>query len=285
MKGTLTVVLTLALIIPITAWAADANDPYQDASMTENTGLFGEDLSVTVGLKIWSANIEFADGYEASSAMYGPSINVTFKEKFYAGLNYYKGDGFDYDIDGNYVYVSDGEDVYEFEVEDFNGEVAKTDFDLWAGYNFHHRGSVFLGYKHSKFDKNVSADLVNYTGTKYSEDYESIFKGPVIGLSGNYPIGSSSFVLFGTWGYGFFEFETDYTLKLYDSETTYAKKSGDDSSDFRGFSLEFGVSYFFPKFPQAGLTGGYKYQSYVNTDDEDIELKFSGFTFGANYRF
>lgn len=276
MRGILFILMTLTLAMPATGWTANAYAPYQDSSMAEQSGLFGQDLSLTVGLKLMNSTIEFADGYDASSLMYGPSINATFKKRIYAGLNYFTGDGFDYDIDDNYL--------GELEVRKYEGEATRTDFDLWMGYIFHPRGSVFLSYKQTELDKQASAESVYIPGLTYTQDWDTTLKGPMIGLNGNYPIGNSSFVLFGALGYGFFDVDEEYTQKINTSVSSQAE-SDSTSSDYRGFSLELGVSYSLPILPQLSLSGGYSYQNYVDTDDDDQELTFSDFAFGVNYRF
>jgi hypothetical protein len=145
--------MVLALGISMEAWPAEtAQVPPDDPPMNQNattvgdTSLLGRDFSLTASFKIWRATSKYTassiDFDESTANMYGPAVNLTYREKFYGGISYYKGDG--------------------FEVTDENGEIAgvpgvslditKTDLDLWAGYRFHSRGSAFLGYKNTKLE-------------------------------------------------------------------------------------------------------------------------------------
>jgi hypothetical protein len=262
-KTTMMIVATaLVMALPIITLAQDNNRPIpNDTSTTAKTNFWKDNFSVTAGLKIWYATLtlDFLDEKPKKTApMYGPAVNVTFKEKFYVGMSYYTGNNFKYTIkDDN---------------DDFELKIKKSDFDIWTGYNFHPRGSVLIGYKTSNIDTNNNID---------GDVYDIDLKGPVIGVSGNYPISDSGFVLFGTIGYAFLDVTFKGHIEDYNKET----RSGSGS----GPALEFGAVYIFRNLPQLSLTAGLKYQNY-DVSGKDISSNgnlytLSGFTFGANYRF
>lgn len=290
-KSMMILILVLALGIPMDAWTADKEQvPPDDSPMNQNattvgeTSLLGEDFSLTASFKIWQCNVDFGDDEDYDPAfILGPSLNLTFREKFYTGINYYTGSGFNVNM------MQDVENDYGTTIGTVNGdgEYAKTDVDFWAGYRFHPRGSVFLGYKYSKLenDYKVTGELSDGTTViTISGEQDAILKGPIVGINGNYPFRDSPFILFGTFGYGFLTADLD-SSSVIDSYSGYSSTLSDDSYDLSGFALELGVSYTFQPYPKLSLTGGYKYQNYTTNDDDKNDINFTGFTFGVNYRF
>jgi hypothetical protein len=258
-KRTMIGVTILLLTMPMMVWASkDAQTPTNEPSTAENgstiseTSLLGENYSLTASFKIWRTYLkwdsESTDIGDSTSYMFGPAFNLTYREKFYCGISYYRGSGFDLTFNDN---------------NDVDVEATKTDFDLWVGYSFNPRGSAFIGYKNTKLE-------IDFSGPSGTADVDGTFKGPVLGVTGNYPINESNFILFGTFGYAFLNAEI---------ETSISDQTEDE--DYNGPAIEFGVSYILPNLPKLSLTGGYKYQDY-EADKE--EITFSGFTFGANYR-
>ena len=256
MKKSVTILIMILIVaIPLQTPAQDSNQlPQNDSSTMAETSYWGENFSLTAGLKVWRAtlNLDFYDeNPESTSSMYGPAVNLTFKDKFYAGMSYYTGSDFKYTMGST-----------EF-------EITKSDFDIWTGYSFHPRGSVFIGYKVSNIDMDSQSGDV----------FENDITGPVIGVSGNYPIMDSGFILFGTLGYAFL----DVTLKYPETETY---TSGKITEKGNGPAIELGVTYIVYRLPQLSLTAGYKYQKYETTESENSDLyTLSGLTFGLNYRF
>ena len=263
-KSVMILATTLIMAIPMQALAQNNDQlPQNDSATIAQTSYWAENFSLTVALKIWRStlSLDFFEGApESTNNMYGPAVNLTFKEKFYAGMSYYTGDGFEYTIES-----ASSTDNIEL-------KITKSDFDIWIGYSFHPRGSVFIGYKTSNVD----------TDYQVGDIYDLDIKGPVIGVSGNYPIMDSGFILFGTLGYTFL----DVTFKTPETDTyTSGKITGAGS----GPAIEFGATYIFRQLPKLSLTAGYKYQNYETTKDEISTngglYTLTGFTFGVNYRF
>jgi hypothetical protein len=273
-KTTMMIVATaLVMALPIITLAQDNNRPApNDASTTAETSYWNDNFSVTAGFKIWRATNSFKDvgkNIDTTSNMYGPSVNLTIFDKWYTGLSFYWGSGFDYTIEST---LDTGQD-YEINVD---GE--KADLDLWVGYRFHPRVSVFIGYKSSQFKRDVDVLSLSFKN-------DLTFTGPVVGVNGNYPLMNSGFVLFGTLGYAFLDVEKESEIPVSDENGGIEIQNHKDTFEARGPAIECGVSYMFKKIPQLSLSGGYKYQRYENIDDSNDYMEFAGLTFGANYRF
>jgi hypothetical protein len=276
-KTTMMIVATaLVMALPIITPAQDNNrSTPNDASTTAETSYWNENFSVTAGLKIWRATNSFktvgGDDIETTSNMYGPSVNLTMFDKFYTGLSFYSGSGFDYTVEE--TNEDTGQDLK------YNYKGKKEDLDIWMGYRFHPRASVFLGYKSTKFRQTIDVESYEIS------DAESTYSGPVVGLAGNYPIMESGFILFGTVGYAFLDYEVKGEKLVINEYDNLEIQSYKNEGKLRGPAIECGVSYIFRKIPQLSLSGGYKHQSYEDPDDSDNYEKFDGLTFGANYRF
>jgi hypothetical protein len=283
MKRAMTIlVITFLFSVTSPTWATEEspslyNNPakMQAASTEAETNLLGDNFSLTIGLKSWHAalSLDYHKGKPESAAnMFGPAVNMTLLEKFYAGMSYYTGSDFKFETT---------ESVYDGYTDTSKIKHTKSDFDIWAGYQFHPRGSIFIGYKTSTIDSKAESDL---PGEDVLTDnyYDLDFKGPVIGISGNYPISNSGFILFGTLGCAFL----DVTKKIPETAGSFG---GEITEKGRGPALEFGLAYTFRELPRLSLMAGYKYQKYNTSGDKinkDGELyTLSGLTLGVNYRF
>jgi hypothetical protein len=269
--------MILIVAIPLQTLAQDSNQlPQNDSSTMAETSYWGENFSLTAGLKVWQVTNSLktygGDEIDTTSIMFGPAVNLTIFEKFYTGLSYYWGSGFDYTIISTNEYT--GEDI----TTKYKG--TKIDLDLWAGYSFHPRGSVFLGYKTINYEQDGDTN-----GGSIVAKQDIIYSGPVVGITGNYPIMNTGFILFGTFGYAFLDVEIKIKIEGYDEYGQLQSESRDSTEEYRGPAIELGASYIFKNLPQLSLSGGYKYQYYENVDDGDINMSFYGLTFGVNYRF
>lgn len=79
MKAILFILMSLALVLSATARGMDVNEPLLYLWETENTLLPGKNFSVTAGIKAGRTTIKFADGYDTTSTMYGPTILAAYK--------------------------------------------------------------------------------------------------------------------------------------------------------------------------------------------------------------
>ena len=240
-----------------------------------SSAAMAEGPSVTIGLKTWFASweekVKFFDEYtgETETAsdksdyglMYGPVFNLRY-EKFFGSLSYLIGGDFNFELSD--LDYSDSTIGYSW---DYDEKYDRTDLDIAIGYYFHPNISVFLGYKNVNIDltatiteeETILLDLWKDGSIKES----GTIKGPALGVSGNYPIGETNWVLFGSLSY----------LSL-DGEW-----EGESLGDYTGPSIEIGGAYVLETMPLS-ITAGYKYQSLKADEVEDI---FSGLTFGVNY--
>ncbi len=180
----------------------------------------------------------------------GPVINVR-RGKFFVGASFMKG-------------------LYEYERLEPNPTLKDTnekqDFDVVGGYYFHPNIGIFIGYKYARWHfttKNVNTGVVSYTQT--IDQY-----GPLVGLTANYPIGSSGFTPFVTYSH--------YFLRRHLREETYKFSE-------TGPSIEAGLAYAFRSYT---ATAGYKYQNFYIAQDgvlSDVEARYKGFMFSLNRTF
>ena len=245
--------------------------------------VFAEDVNVTVGLKTWIATwdhkLEFLNEVTGETEivsdksdyglMYGPVVNFRY-EKFFASLSYLLGGDFNFEWDQ--LDYSDPDYGYNL---DLDSKDDRTYFDIAIGYYIHPNISVFLGYKNIDIDETATlvenvepfsdADFDGFVDSESSIDSSATIKGPAFGVSGNYRIGESNWILIGSLSY----------LSL-DGES-----EGESLGDFTGPSLEIGGAYVLDTMPLS-ITAGFKYQSLKADESEDI---FSGLTVGVNYSF
>ena len=221
-----------------------------------------QDTSVTLGLKAWYAKyeveIEDFDPVEYDRGlMYGPALNIRPGNLFI---------GFSYLMGGEFTY-SEEYDSTELEID-----LDRTDLDVSIGYFLHPNVAIFLGYKKTEMD--WKATETSDTSTD-SNEQEWKYKGPAIGVTGNFPIGSEGAFFFGTLSYA--KLDTDYEFESGDA-------SGEDAE---GPAIEFGIG-FSPTTIPISLTIGYKYQKYEADSNDEVlgfEETFSGFTLGIYYTF
>ena len=223
-----------------------------------------QETSVTLGLKAWYAKYELEiddadDSVEFDRGlMYGPALNIR-PGNFFFGVSYLMG--------GDFTYTEDLNSTTELEID-----LDRTDLDLSVGYYLHPNVAVFLGYKKSEMDFEATETSV---GSSSTEEQEWEYKGPAIGVTGNFPIGEGGAFLFGTLSY----------VKL---DTDYKFESGDASGEeVEGPSIEFGVGFSSETMP-VSLTVGYKYQKYEADENDEVlgfEETFSGLTLGVYFTF
>ena len=255
-----------------------------------SSAALAEKPSFTIGLKTWIANWEqklelvvdedtgetmkFSDKSDYG-LMYGPLINLRY-EKFFGSLSYLMGGDFNFEWDSLDDILYD-QDLHDYGIDfDVDGKDDRTDFDIAIGYYIHPNISLFLGYKNVEINEKVTLSMDVQPGSDAESDEvksekkplidaKVTIKGPAFGVSGNYPIGETNWILFGSLSYLSLE----------------GKSEGESLGDLTGPSLEIGGAYIFNNVP-ISITAGYKYQSLTSDDREDI---FSGLTLGANYTF
>lgn len=231
---------------------------------TESVGFWNENFTLTVGMKLWQVNWKSTqkngDPIEASGQMFGPAASLAFKEKFFTGMTYYRGDNLE----------------YKTEYTDVENE--KSDADFWVGYRFTQSMALFAGYKLGTFEQKTE---LPYQGFSIDYTYTWRIKGPVAGLMGHYPIENSGWVLSAILSLAYLEEERKLKKELfngnYDLEISTIDKWGP------AFSV--GLSYNFHRLSGLSLSAGYKLQYHQNTEDSSNDETFSGVSLGVNYLF
>jgi len=196
---------------------------------------YGQDMTFSVGLKTWYNAWEYEDfsgTYDSDPVlMIRPIVSIK-KDKFFGGVSLLSSIG-KYEWSGGV-------------------EADRRDIDFIAGYMFHPRLGVFVGWKNLKAEFSAS---------------DTYIYGPGVGLTGNYPV-RDNIVLFGSLSYMFLDYEID----------------PGDTYDSNGFSFEGGAAYIIS--PNWNASIGYKYQKFTaDFNGTDLDDTFSGLTLGANYRF
>ncbi|MBI5193963.1 MAG: hypothetical protein HZA08_11050 [Nitrospirae bacterium] len=220
-----------------------------------------EQPHVSVGLKTWAAtwdtkldtgsgNKDFSSDY---GLMLGPSVNVQY-DKYFAGASY---------LFGTFSFPA-----VSVAATDINLDADRTDMDISAGYYFHPNVAAFLGYKlmDLKYKMKLDPCVLGVCGDTSKETRN----GPVLGVTGHYPIEGSRWVLFGNLSYVFLNSE-------------FKDSSGNkDTSKVTGPAVEFGGAYTLENMPLSLLVG-LKYQNYEYDTAGAANDTFSGLTFGVNY--
>lgn len=216
-----------------------------------------QEISVNVGLKNWyntwesegidEAGREWRDESDDPIMMLGPSITIR-SGKVFCGLSYL-------------IALTD----YTFERGP--GEEAtrdRYDLDFVAGYMFHPRVGVLIGYK------SLKADLVSPGpgGGVMREKHE--LRGPGIGVTVNYPIKGTPLVFFGSLNY----MRLDFFITPKGEEWAHTE-------EYSGFSLELGEAYAISE--KLSISLSYKYQRF--TGGKEHKDSCSGATFGVNWAF
>ncbi|MBN2056055.1 outer membrane beta-barrel protein [bacterium] len=193
------------------------------------------DLPVTIsaGVIHWfsSWDTDLFDGKGIGS--FGPKLSIGY-HRFGLGVIFLKG-SFDLDLKGGGT--ADG---------------TRTDIDIVLQYSVNEYFSAGVGYKALDYDLN-----------SHTQTAEEKMAGFGLGISGFYPLGTTSLYAYGSLSY----------LPLIDVE--YETEIGDDrtsrSVDGSALNLEAGLGYTFRKLP-IGIDLGYRYQ---NVDKGDIERNTS----------
>lgn len=229
-KNILVVVSIILLLLPVFAMAGDdiSTDAISDQKIKEDVGsnVSFSDFNLSLGLKLWHIDQSFNIDEEKvnfSGLLYGPSLLLIYKHKFFSEIKYLVGKptASDYDDEG----------------------LKKTDLDIYFGYSMHPRSSVFFGYK------NVKNDVANnYYG-------EMNFNGLLVGLDANYPLENSGFILLGTLEFGHLQGE----IKAGDSEWDGWEDASDTVNEY---SIEIGAAYIFPPPFRFSMNGAFKWQSF-----------------------
>ena len=261
-----------------------------------NTTAQAQDTSVTLGLKVWYVKYELDLDVEGSEPleydeefMYGPSLNIR-AGNFFFGASYLMGSDFTYSYDG-YAYDDTTYAPYLAEYWWDGKEIMdRTDLDFSVGYYIHTNFALFLGYKITKlefdYEDNNGEAVLSDNGTILDEEefsdkgdlYNIEYKGPVIGATCNFPMGSSGAFFFGTLSYTML----DSTYKNLDDDDEWSA-----DQDVDGPAIEFGIG-FVPETIPICFTIGYKYQKYEADETDALvawEEIFSGFTLGIYYTF
>ncbi len=180
--------------------------------------------------------------------MYGPVVGVTYGQWF-AGVAYTQGD------------FSFSEAVEEICACDADFHAERRDADIVFGYKLHPYFNPLLGYKQADIEGTIKFG-------SSSEQVNVSFRGPFIGVSANYPIGQSPWVVLGSLNYLLMDYE-----------------DGVVTEEAPGFSYELSGLYRFHNMP-VSVTAGYKYQKFETNETGDNVLdEFSGLLFGATYAF
>jgi hypothetical protein len=227
----LSAILTLLLLFSATAFAADE----------ERAG------SVSIGIKGWYNKFDYTDRTTATpitastnyQLMVGPSIKGSYKN-FFGGVTYLTTTS-DYNLELSPTTVI---------------EISRNDWDIIAGYMFHPRFGVFIGYKNIELGFQGGSRQMN---------------GPAAGITGNMPLGNAGFALYGNASY----------MSLND-KWTYDTGTGPDATTSTGYNGELGVSYSFLQHASASL--GYKHQI-IKPESGDSDETYAGAAFSLDYRF
>lgn len=217
-----------------------------------------EKARVTVGLKTWinTWNVrlpysppDYSFGDESTNVItVGPVINIR-RGKFFVG--------------GSALI---GTTEYERELNSTTKlSNKKQDYDVAVGYYPHPNVGVFAGYKYARWEittTDVPSGLV--IGMLTIDQY-----GPLIGLTANYPIGSTGVTPFATYSHYFLRRVRDDSFRY----------------DESGPSIEAGLAYSFRSFT---AIAGYKYQHFFisqTSAPNGMEARYKGFMFSLNYTF
>lgn len=234
-----------------------------------------EKTYVTVGIKTWYnqwGGSYFTTFSEPATGPYkkrfkfssnsvlsvGPTLSVR-KGKFFGGISCLKTTS---DYKQNYTYA-----LSTTVNRTLNQSISRYDIDGSLGYYFHPRLGGFIGYKYSNHEvSGYREDVATSGAVQWSGTFKDTIKasGPVFGLTGNYPIGSTGIAPFLTASY--------YFLRLSSAEKN-------DRISETGPSLEAGVAY---SFKRLTAIAAYKQQYLYGTD---VEEEFKGPMFSLNYTF
>jgi hypothetical protein len=223
-----------------------------------STPVLAEESSFSIGIKGWANSWEssFSDGTtfdNGSALLIGPTVKFTSGGLF-IGASYLATTG---DYEANDVLFT-GDSLTQ----------DRQDLDLVIGYMLHPRFGIMAGYK----SISSSADYDSGAGMTF-HIWDLTIDGPAIGVTANYPFGDSGLVLVGSVSYLSLSAEYDYDPVF---------STVDESDDMTGTSIEVSLAYAFTEHASANI--GFKAQN-LSYDTWDGDEKFSGLTFGFDYRF
>jgi len=218
-----------------------------------------EDLSVTLGVKArfnkLTANAADSaavfDDSSDTAILLGPSLKLAYK-KMFVGVTWLQTVQRRYSLE----YYNIGQN------ETRTTDTSVSEVDALAGYMFHPRCGLFVGYK--SISSNVTPVPVS---PSVSLDYDLVIKGPAIGVTGNVPLGSLPMLAVASASY------------VAVTEYSFAPTDGEQKGD--GYALEIGVTY--DPFEHIAFYLGLKLQQFEA--DLGDEWKSLGMTLSGDYRF
>ncbi len=215
-------------------------------------------LSVTVGLRLWANEWQAWDDPYGSSAAAGsfgtanaiavnPSLTIKYKNMFVSG-------GFMAPTTYNVPGSSTGETI----------SASRREMDMSAGYYVHPQVALTLGYKRI---------IQTWGGTDY------VWQIPAVGLSTAAPLQGTSMFIYGNAAVGYSSISTSDNTASY-----WGMKGGIYTTGEFGFGYSFSPSY--------RMTLGYKYQASPTSMESNLSttrVNFvdytRGFVFGNSYTF
>lgn len=288
MKKRIVVWLIAAIVTVSPAWAENLDTPEETHwAVTAGTKFWYSAFDTTFVMQNIAQTIEFDSSYSV-----GPAIRFRYKN-FFAGLSYLASIG-DYqnDADGNADDDYPGLMPLPSYLYDTTVTANETDWDASIGYNINRGVALFLGYRNSQLECNYESHFFHSTDGQKDHAYlitmiDGSLTGPLIGITGNFPVRGTRYILFGTLSYASF----DYSFKTTGSTLTYRDYQGTDilSADtsfdieekIGGPSAELGMLYALPKLPMS-VSVSYKHQAYSGGD---VEINFRGMNVGLSYSF
>ena len=219
------------------------------------SNVHAKDPSLTLGIRLRhnSATIDISNSFvtfddaEDSKFLAGPSLKFSFR-KFFCGVTWLQ-----------------TLDRYTFEFSSFtandDGDIdfSISDLDALAGYMFHPRIGIFVGYK----------SLTSRSTPQFDHRFDLSVKGPAIGLTANYPTRYSRFTLTANLSY----------MPALDYEFLEPPQGKNQDAD--GYSVEIGITY--GKSENSAFSYGIKWQELES--DLDETWKSLALTFSFDYRF
>ncbi|MEK6651414.1 MAG: hypothetical protein AABY50_00610 [Nitrospirota bacterium] len=233
-----------------------------------------DELQVTMGIKTWynTWSEQFNTGYGTGRDRFykstsdpvlsiGPTISFK-KGQYFGGVTYLQAVS-DYKTDFTYR-TSATARTHTTE------STSRYDIDGLAGYYFHPRVGGFVGYKYAHVGMKRTEDYLDNSGNRTDGKTEKLsvnIYGPVLGLTANYPLGTTGLTPFANLSY--------YWVKQIN------KTEPADSANMSGPSIELGIGY--AAYKNLTLTAAYKYQIFYGTTYDDVTFK--GPSFSVNYTF
>ncbi len=214
-----------------------------------------DDPSIAIGIKVRhnsltidiSNNFVMFDDAEDSQLLAGPSLKFAYG-KFFCGATWLQ-----------------TLDRYTFDFSSFTAndeghtDISMSDLDVIIGYMFHPGFGVIVGYK----------SLTGRATPHFDHRFDFSMKGPAIGVTANYPLGSSPLLLVANLSY------------MPSMEYAFLEPPQGSKQDAAGYSVEIGFTY--DKFEKSAFSLGIKHQELESELDES--WKSLALTFSFDYRF